>query len=85
MPLVTESGDALWKRFVEEWRIELVFEEFRFFDIRRWKVATEVFSQDRYRMDVYRDPVTGEKTCAVQFFQPGNFDDHNYLAPIPRK
>ncbi len=84
MPPVTESGEALWERLVEERRIELVFESFRFFDVRRWKIATEVFSQDRYRMDVHRDPNTGDKTYTVRFFQPAHFDEHNYLAPIPQ-
>ena len=85
MPPVTESGEALWNKLVEERRIELVFEEFRFFDVRRWKVATEVFSQDRYRMNVHRDPDTGEKTYTVEFFQPAHFDEHNYLCPIPQQ
>ncbi|MFV0267887.1 MAG: RagB/SusD family nutrient uptake outer membrane protein, partial [Draconibacterium sp.] len=85
LPPVTESGDALWDRLVEERRIELVFEEFRFFDVRRWRIATEVFSQDRYRMNVHRNTDTGEKTYTVEFFQPANFDEHNYLCPIPQE
>ena len=85
MPPVTESGEALWTRLVNERRIELVFEEHRFFDVRRWKTATTVFSQDRYRMDVYRDPVTLEKTYTPTFFQPAKFNEWNYLCPIPQE
>jgi len=85
MPPVTESGEALWKRLVQERRIELVFEEHRFFDVRRWKTATEVFSQDRMRMNVHKDPSTGKKTYTVEFFQPAKFNDWNYLAPIPQE
>ena len=85
MPPVTESGEALWDRLVNERRIELVFEEHRFFDVRRWKTATVVFSQDRYRMDVYRDPVTLEKTYIPVFFQPAKFNEWNYLCPIPQE
>jgi hypothetical protein len=84
MPPVTESGDALWNQLVQERRIELVFEEFRFFDVRRWKIATEVLSEDRMRMNVHRDPDTGEKTYNVEFFQPAQFNEWNYLAPIPQ-
>ncbi|HZH72328.1 MAG TPA: RagB/SusD family nutrient uptake outer membrane protein, partial [Mariniphaga sp.] len=84
MPPVTESGEALWERLVNERRIELVFEEHRYFDVVRWKVATEVFSQDRTRMLIQKDPATGVKTYTVDFFQPANFNEWNYLAPIPQ-
>lgn len=39
MPEITESGEALWDRLVNERRIELAFEAVRYFDVRRWKVA----------------------------------------------
>src|SRR5690606_5555656 len=39
MPAVTESGDALRQRYRNERRIELVYEEHRFFDARRWMIA----------------------------------------------
>lgn len=39
MPPVTESGENLWDRLVNERRIELAFEFIRYFDLRRWKVA----------------------------------------------
>jgi hypothetical protein len=85
MPPVTESGVNLWNRLMHERRIELVFEEHRFFDVRRWKIATEVFSKDRNRMNVHKDPATGKKTYTVQFFQKAKFNEWNYLAPIPQQ
>lgn len=39
MPEVTETGEALWDRVVNERRIELAFEFIRYFDLRRWKTA----------------------------------------------
>lgn len=39
MPEVTESGEALWDRVVNERRIEFAFEFLRYFDVRRWKTA----------------------------------------------
>ncbi len=39
MPALTESGDALRQRYRNERRIEMAFEEQRFFDVRRWMVA----------------------------------------------
>lgn len=41
MPPVTESGAALRERYRNERRIELAFEEQRFFDIRRWMIGPE--------------------------------------------
>ena len=39
MPAFTESGAALKARFQREKEIEMVFEEQRFFDVRRWMIA----------------------------------------------
>ena len=39
MPAVTESGDALRQRYRIEKRIEMAFEEQRYFDARRWMIA----------------------------------------------
>lgn len=83
MPAVTDSGEALWDRIVNERRIELVFEEHRFFDVRRWKIATEVLSINHTRMRITKDPDTGEKTYEVLDHLPANFNEHNYLSPIP--
>src|SRR5690625_936116 len=83
MPPVTESGSELWDRYINERRIELVFEEHRFFDVRRWKIATEVLSEPHTRIRIHRDPATGEKTYEVLEHLPANFKEHNYLSPIP--
>ncbi|HEY4337262.1 MAG TPA: RagB/SusD family nutrient uptake outer membrane protein [Puia sp.] len=39
MPDVTETGDALRQRYRNERRVELVFEEHRYHDARRWMIA----------------------------------------------
>jgi hypothetical protein len=39
MPAVTETGENLWDRLVNERRIELAFEFTRYFDVRRWRTA----------------------------------------------
>ena len=39
MPAITESGSALRDRYRNERRIEMVMEEQRFFDTRRWMIA----------------------------------------------
>jgi hypothetical protein len=39
MPAISESGDALRQRYRNERRVELAYEEHRFFDARRWMIA----------------------------------------------
>ncbi len=84
MPLVTESGEALLKRIRHERRIELVFEEHRFFDVRRWKIAMETENEDAKKMVITRNPTTGAKTYKVEVFQARAFKERNYLVPIPQ-
>lgn len=83
MPDVTESGPALLARLQNERRIELAFEEHRYFDVRRWRIAPQVLSEDSERMTIIKD-ASGKKTYKVETFQPRNFNDRNYLMPIPQ-
>lgn len=41
MPAITDVGDALKMRYRNERRVELAFEEHRFFDTRRWMIAPQ--------------------------------------------
>lgn len=84
MPPVTESGAALRARLINERRIELVFEEHRFFDVRRWKIAPDVLNRNRNRMYIWKDLATGKKTYEVKLWQTAKFTDKNYLSPIPQ-
>jgi len=83
MPPVTESGQDLFDRLVNEWRIELAFEEHRFFDVRRWKIATTVLSVSHKRMYITKDTATSVKTYEVKEHLPAHFNEWNYLSPIP--
>lgn len=84
MPLVTEGGQALLTRLQNERRIELAFEDHRWFDTRRWKIAPIVLNVPGKRMAVTKDPATGKKTYTVVEYQPRQFFDKNYLVPIPQ-
>ena len=42
LPDVTESGEALLAKIQHERKVELAFEEHRFYDVRRWKIAEKV-------------------------------------------
>ncbi|GAA3917349.1 RagB/SusD family nutrient uptake outer membrane protein [Chitinophaga oryziterrae] len=64
-----------------EWRIEFAFEEHRYFDIRRWKIAETVMNQPRTGVSVVKNgnfytynPITILNTV---------FKKNQYLYPIP--
>lgn len=42
-PETNETGDALKQRYRNERRIELMYEEHRFFDVRRWMIAPDTY------------------------------------------
>ncbi|MEX0882723.1 MAG: RagB/SusD family nutrient uptake outer membrane protein [Cyclobacteriaceae bacterium] len=83
MPDITESGEALFERIVNERRIELVFEEHRWYDIRRWEILPEVADKDRTRMIIRKMP-DGTKEYEVAFWKTGEYNPANYLLPIPQ-
>ena len=84
MPPVTESGAALLTRLQHERYIELAFEEQRYFDVRRWKIAPVVLNYSAMKMDIIKDLTTGKKTYTVSAFSSRAFSDKNYLVPIPQ-
>ena len=57
----TVTGEELRKRIYNERRIELAFEGHRFFDVRRWKIASEVENAPITTIDIYKDMSTGDK------------------------
>ncbi len=86
MPPVTESGAALLTRLQHERQIELCFEEHRWFDVRRWKIAPVVLNKFPLRMDIEKTPATGAKTYNVDTMEQFKFvfTDKDYLVPIPQ-
>ncbi|QNL51656.1 RagB/SusD family nutrient uptake outer membrane protein [Olivibacter sp. SDN3] len=46
MPEITASGTELLEKIRHERRIELAFEEHRYFDIRRWMIAEDVMNRN---------------------------------------
>lgn len=43
MPNITESGAALKERYRNERKIELAFEDHRYYDVRRWMIAPDAY------------------------------------------
>jgi hypothetical protein len=51
----TVTGEDLRKRIYNERRIELAFEEHRYWDVRRWEIAEDIENRPIYGMDIIKD------------------------------
>lgn len=70
-----ESGQALIDRYRNERRVELMWENHRFFDVRRWMIAQEAYGE------VYG--VTYDGTTYSQFvFETHHWNPSHYFIPI---
>lgn len=69
-------------RIQNERRVELAFEEHRFFDVRRWKIAEQTETAPLLGMRVIKNP---DNTFTYQKFEVEKrvFDPKMYLYPIP--
>lgn len=76
------TGEELRQRLYNERRIELAFEEHRYWDLRRWKIAMEVENRPIMGMDIIKDVETGEKTYAPVQLLERHFEEKMYLLPI---
>lgn len=84
LPDVTESGDALLKKIQHERRIELAFEEHRYFDVRRWKIAEKTDNGILTGVHVVKE-VNGQKSYGLKEVEKSlKFYKQHYLMPIPR-
>jgi len=80
MPDITESGPALVDRYRNERRIELVFEQHRYFDIRRWMIAEDVMVDANGI--VIEDPLSGPIEYSRNVIQSRDWNDKMYWLPI---
>lgn len=89
MPDITDTGQALVERYQNERRVELFGEEHRFFDVRRWKIAPEIYH------DAMGITITAEATDPrvrstysnysydpTRLIQQRSWNDSHYFAPI---
>lgn len=72
MPAITESGDALRQRYRNERRIELAYEEHRFFDARRWMIAPTTLGQKIRLIRVFGTLKEGKQVRVYQY-NPENY------------
>lgn len=92
MPPVTDTGTSLFDRIVNERRVELAFEPFRYFDLRQWKLApfyenipamgcVVVEYPDhslQYRIAQVKGSETKENIGTNWVYQPGYTYDYSY-------
>ena len=73
MPAITESGSALIARYQNERNIEMLFEEQRFYDARRWMIAPSVLGQ-KVRIMTISGKLKPGKSVAVYRYSKDNYD-----------
>jgi hypothetical protein len=86
MPHITSSGAQLLEDIKHERRIELVFEEHRYFDVRRWKEGSKYLGRTVHAITVKKYP-DGHKTYEVTPLRSDVggarlFDNKMYWLPI---
>ena len=96
MPPVPAGGDGtrtVLEHIIQERQVELAFEGQRYFDVRRWMIAPEVYTGANYgiRVTGALDPngellVTNRYayTYELTVMTEKAWDDRNYFLPIPR-
>lgn len=88
MPSISASGAALKQKYRHERKIELAFEDHRFFDIRRWLIAPDVYKQLSGVQVVYKlqpDKTTASIPTINPFVvQTSNWLNKAYFFPIKR-
>jgi hypothetical protein len=83
MPDVTESGAALVERYRRERRVELLLEDHRFFDIRRWMIGPETIGQPAMGVTVYKNGAVMEYDYTRVADDTRDWNDKMYFLPIP--
>ena len=76
LPAITESGDALRQRYRNERRVEMVFEEQRYHDARRWMVASTTLGRKANGITIFGALKPG-KNVEIYKYDPNNYN-YNY-------
>jgi hypothetical protein len=77
---VPASQEAMREAIRKERRVELAFENNRFFDVRRWKIAEQTQSGPMYGLNISADMPDFLK---VVTFETRVFNKRHYFFPIP--
>lgn len=82
MPYITSSGTQLMEDYRNERRVELAYEDQRYYDIRRWMIAEDVMSKTAMGIEIFHWP-DGSTTYNQVESQTRTFPLHYYINPIP--
>lgn len=77
------TKDAMRKLIQNERRVELAFEEHRFFDIRRWKIAGDVFATPLKGLNIQKTSGGIISYNPINVLTPVFRNPQMYLYPIP--
>jgi starch-binding outer membrane protein, SusD/RagB family len=82
----SETGEELLERVRNERRVELAFEEHRYFDVRRWMIAPDVYEDGRRIRIIGRLNGDGSYTYeySVETTDNRGWNDRAYFLPIWR-
>lgn len=82
-PVKAASKDAFIAALQNEWRVEFAFEDHRFWDVRRWKIA------DRTQRELYGVSIEKKESGALSFqkilYESRVWSERMYLYPIPQR
>lgn len=83
MPLVTTSDkEKFLERLYNEWRVEFAFEDHRFWDVRRWRIA-DTTQRELYGVKIEKQ-ADGTLNFYKNLYETRNWRDCMYLYPIPQ-
>ena len=74
MPAIDDSGAALLERYRNERRVELVYEEHRYHDARRWLIAPETLGRGAEAMNVRATLKAGQSPHVPYRYDPAVYD-----------
>ncbi len=88
MPDITSTGTALLDDYRNERRVEMAYEDQRFFDVRRWMIGPAAYHDVHGVKIVYQlnpDHTTATiPTITPIVIRPGSWDNKAYFFPITR-
>lgn len=67
MPAITDSGEALKERYRNERRVELAYEEHRFFDARRWMIAGQTIGRKATIISIFGTLKPGKQVSLYKY------------------